>query len=86
MTSEEKNAMFIEAVGKITMGFEIEITDSSYSSNSVCIGDFRDMGWSSRIATPTSLYYKWKGPTAIWVSGKRIEPNSFTEEIEMDWT
>lgn len=82
----EKEKMFNECVGKITMGFEIEITDSSYSSSSVCIGDFRDMGWSERIATRDSLYYKWKGPTAVWIGGKRIEPNECTEEVEMDWT
>jgi len=86
MTPEEKKTLFDEAVGKITMGFEIEITDASYSANSVCLGDFRDMGWSERIATRSSLYYKWKGPSAIWVMGNRIEPNQYTEEVDMDWT
>jgi hypothetical protein len=75
-----------EAIGAITMGSLINIDDASGSANSVCIGDFRDIGWSRRVATRSSLYYDWNGPNAIRVGGTVVEPGSSTPEYEMDWS
>ena len=75
-----------DAIARISMGQLIDVIDASYTSTDVCIGDFRDIGWSERVSTRSSLYYRWKGPSAIRVGGEIIEPGSSTEETEMDWS
>ena len=75
-----------DAIARISMGQLIDVIDASGCSTGVCIGDFRDIGWSERVATRSSLYYRWDGPSAIRVGGVIIEPGSSTEEVEMDWT
>ena len=70
----------------IKMGTLIDVDDASSSRDSLCIGDFRDLGWSKRVATRDSLYYEWNGPGSIRVSGRIINPGESTEEIEMDWS
>ena len=70
----------------IKMGTLIDVDDASSSRDSLCIGDFRDLGWSKRVATRDSLYYEWNGPGSIRVSGNVINPGESTEEIEMDWS
>lgn len=70
----------------IKMGTLIDVDDASSSRDSLCIGDFRDIGWSRRIATRDSLCYDWNGPNPIRVSGNVINPGESTEEIEMDWS
>lgn len=86
MSKEDKQALFDEAVGAITMGALIDVEDASGSSNSVCIGDFRDIGWSTRVSTRDSLYYAWNGPNPIRVEGQIVNPGETTEEVEMDWS
>lgn len=86
LSREEKAVLFAEAVGAVAMGKIIDVSDSSGSMINVCIGDFRDIGWSERIATRNSLYYRWTGPSAISVNGKIVEPGGYTEEYDMDWT
>lgn len=75
-----------DAIARISMGQLIDVIDASWTSSGVCIGDFRDIGWSERVATSYSLYYRWKGPSAIRVGGDIVEPGSSTVETEMDWT
>ena len=75
-----------DAIARISMGQLIDVIDASYTYTGVCIGDFRDIGWSKRVSTRSSLYYRWKGPSAIRVGGEIIEPGSSTEETEMDWS
>lgn len=75
-----------DAIARISIGQLIDVIDASGCSTGVCIGDFRDIGWSERVATRSSLYYRWDGPSAIRVGGVIIEPGSSTEEVEMDWT
>lgn len=75
-----------DAIARISMGQIIDVIDASYTSSGICIGDFRYIGWSERVATRSSLYYRWDGPSAIRVDGVIIEPGSSTEEVEMDWT
>lgn len=75
-----------DAIARISIGQLIDVIDASWTSSGVCIGDFRDIGWSERVATYDSLYYRWKGPNAIRVGGKIIEPGSSTEETDMDWS
>ena len=75
-----------DAIARISMGQLIDVIDASWTSSGICIGDFRDIGWSERVATRSSLYYRWDGPSAIRVGGVIIEPGSSTEEVEMDWT
>jgi hypothetical protein len=81
-----KQEMFEAAVVRVSMGQLIDVIDASGCSTGVCIGDFRDIGWSERVATRSSLYYRWNGPSAIRVGGEIIEPGSSTEEVEMDWS
>ena len=75
-----------DAIARISMGQLIDVIDASYTSSGICIGDFRYLGWSERVATRSSLYYNWNGPSAIRIRGKIIEPGSSTEETDMDWT
>ena len=75
-----------DAIARISIGQLIDVIDASGCSTGVCIGDFRDIGWSERVATRSSLYYRWDGPSAIRVGGVIIEPGSSTEEVEMDWS
>ena len=70
----------------IKMGNLVDVVDASSSRDSICIGDFRDIGWSKRVATRDTLYYEWNGPNPIRVSGCIINPGESTEEIEMDWS
>ena len=83
MTKQEK---FEHAVAQISMGQIIDVADASWLANDVCIGDFRDIGWSKRVSTRSSLYYRWDGPTAIRVDGVLIEPGCSTTKEEMDWS
>ena len=75
-----------DAIARISIGQLIDVIDASWTSSGICIGDFRDIGWSERVATYDSLYYRWNGPSAIRVGGKIIEPGSHTEETDMDWS
>ena len=81
-----KQEQFDRACFLIKMGTLIDVEDASWMSDAVCIGDFRDLGWSKRVATRDSLYYEWNGPNPIRVSGSIINPGESTEEIEMDWS
>lgn len=77
---------FERACFLIKLGNLVDVEDASSSGSGVCIGDFRDIGWSKRVATRDSLYYNWTGPGPIRVSGNVINPGESTEEIEMDWS
>lgn len=81
-----KQEQFDRACFLIKMGTLVDVADASWMSDTVCIGDFRDLGWSKRVATRDSLYYEWNGPNPIRVSGRIINPGESTEETEMDWT
>jgi len=81
-----KQEQFDRACFLIKMGTLVDVEDASWMSDAVCIGDFRDLGWSKRVATRDSLYYEWNGPNPIRVSGSIINPGESTEEIEMDWS
>ena len=81
-----KQEQFDRACFLIKMGTLVDVEDASWMSDAVCIGDFRDLGWSKRVATRDSLYYEWNGPNPIRVSGRIINPGESTEEIEMDWS
>ena len=81
-----KQEQFDRACFLIKMGTLVDVADASWMSDTVCIGDFRDLGWSKRVATRDSLYYEWNGPNPIRVSGRIINPGECTEETEMDWT
>ena len=81
-----KQEQFDRACFLIKMGTLVDVEDASWMSDAVCIGDFRDLGWSKRVATRDTLYYEWNGPNPIRVSGSIINPGESTEEIEMDWS
>jgi hypothetical protein len=81
-----KDQLFLEACFYIKMGVLVDVEHASSSRDSICIGDFRDLGWSKRVATRDSLYYEWNGPGSIRVSGNVINPGESTEEIDMDWS
>lgn len=81
-----KQEQFDRACFLIKMGTLVDVEDASWMSDAVCIGDFRDLGWSKRVATRDTLYYEWNGPNPIRVSGRIINPGESTEEIEMDWS
>lgn len=86
LTREEKQEALKEAIVKITAGELINVVDASGFALGVCIGDFREIGWAERITTRDSMYWSWTGPNAIKVNGKVVQPNSYTEEIDMDWS
>jgi len=86
LNQETKEQMLNAAIVDITSGSIIDVADASWMSDTVCIGDFRDIGWSTRISTRDSLYYVWNGPNAIRVEGQIVNPGETTEEVEMDWS
>ena len=86
MTNKIKDQLFLEACFYIKMGVLVDVVDASSSRDSICIGDFRDLGWSKRVATRDSLYYEWNGPGPIIIGSNIINPGESTEEIEMDWS
>ena len=86
ISPQEKQELLDDAIARISIGQIIDVVDASGSTNDVCIGDFRDIGWSTRVATRDSLYYAWNGPSAIRVDGVIVQPGSTTEEVEMDWS
>ena len=86
MTPEEKTQAVEAAVAKILAGEVIDIVDASGCAYAVCIGDFRNIKWSEKITTRNSMFWHWNGPSAIRVGGAVVQPNSYTEEIDMDWT
>jgi hypothetical protein len=81
-----KPAMIAQAIADITAGVLVAVVDASGHFNAVCIGDFRDNGWAEKCTTRDSMYWRWTGPNAIELNGAIVEPNSYTEEIDMDWT
>lgn len=86
MNAAEKLEAFEDAVAKIRAGELVDIVDASGCAYAVCIGDFRSIDWSEKITTRNSMYWHWTGPSAIRVSGAIVQPNSYTEEIDMDWS
>jgi hypothetical protein len=74
------------AAKRISAGEMVSMSDSSYSADRLCIGDFREMGWSERVSTRDSLYWNWNGPNAVIVSGVIVVPGGSTEEFPMDWS
>ena len=81
-----KQEQFERACFLIKMGNLVDVVDASSSRESVCIGDFRDIGWSTRVTTRDSLCYEWNGPHPVRVNGEIIIPGQSTKEIEMDWS
>lgn len=86
LTAKEKEEMIAEAIKRISDGEVITVSDSSYSALGLCIGDFRSVGWSERVATRRSLYYNWTGPAPIIVGSTMVQPGGCTEETDMDWS
>lgn len=86
MTAQESLEAFEDAVAKIRAGELVDIVDASSCAYAVCIGDFRANDWAEKIVTRNSMWWHWTGPNAIRVSGKIVQPNSYTEEIDMDWS
>jgi hypothetical protein len=83
---ERKLQEIANAAKRISAGEMISMNGSSYSANNLCIGDFREIGWSERISTRDSLYWNWNGPSPIIVDGVIIVPGGSTEEFLMDWS
>ena len=86
LSPKEKAAQVADAVRRIKLGEVVSVIDASGSAHSLCIGDFRDIGWSERVATRRSLYYTWNGPVPIVVDGQTVNPGGTTEETEVDWS
>ena len=85
-TREEKAAMLAKAICQIEDGELINVVDASFYAHGVCIGDFREIGWSERITTRRSMFWQWTGPHPVKVGGEIVQPEGYTEEIEMDWS
>lgn len=83
---EQKAALVEKAIEAVQEGSIIDVTDASYSACSVCIGDFREIGWSKKITTRDSMCWQWLGPTPIKVAGIFLAYGYCTPEVEMDWT
>lgn len=86
LTNEQKKEQVAVSIIKIMNGDLIEVGDASSSIIRLCIGDFREIGWAERITTRNSMYWYWTGPSAITLEGTMVKPNSYTEEIDMDWS
>lgn len=83
---QKKKQLIAEAIEKINAGELINVVDASGWAYGVCIGDFRDIGWSERCTTVNGMWYEWKGPLPIMVEGNVIQPGGCTEFVEMDWS
>lgn len=82
----DRFAMIREATLKIAAGGLVDLADASYVRDGVCIGDFREVGWSKKVVTRSSMCWEWNGPHPVRVNGEIIKPGCHTEEIEMDWS
>lgn len=76
----------LEAIAAILHGEMINVIDASGTSEGICIGDFREIGWAERCTDRGGIWYEWNGPGPIQVSGQVIQPGQSTTYIEMDWT
>lgn len=81
-----KPALLAQAIADITAGVLVDVVDASGHFSAVCIGDFRDNGWAEKCTGRDSMCWRWTGPNAIELNGVLVEPNSYTEEIDMDWS
>lgn len=86
MSREEKAQAIADAVQKLNAGLTVAVTDASGSAYSVCIGDFRDMGWSKKITWRTGMQWQWTGPGKIVMHGETLATGDFSEEVDMDWS
>jgi hypothetical protein len=86
MSREEKAEVITAAVEKLNAGLTVDVTDASYSAYSLCIGDFRDMGWSEKITWRTGMQWQWTGPGKINMSGETLATGDFSQEVDMDWS
>lgn len=81
-----KAAAIADAITRIENGETIRVIDASATADGLCIGDFRDKGWVKKIASRDSLFWYWSGPTAIYIGDDLVQPNSYSTEIDMDWS
>jgi hypothetical protein len=86
LTAEQKAEMIDQAIERIRNGEVITVADASFFALGLCIGDFRNIGWSERCTDRYGMWYEWNGPTAIVVGSNRIEPGHKTIYVEMDWS
>jgi hypothetical protein len=83
--NEKKKQDFKDILAKIYAGEHVTLIDASQTADGICIGDFRDMGWSERISTRTTLFYRWLGPSTIICGGVLVPTGGCTTEIEHGW-
>lgn len=62
------------------------VFDASAHFAGPCMGDLRAFGWSEKITTRNSMFWRYTGPKSIMVDGCEIKPGEYTEEIDMDWS
>lgn len=86
MTKEERVAAMADAIKRMEAGEVVKLVDASYCSHSLCIGDFRESGMSTKNVWRTGMNWSWDGPGTIDLHGEIIEPGGQSEEIDMDWT
>ncbi len=86
LNREEKADLISKAVADIAAGIPVKFIDASGSATSLCIGDLRDVRWSEKICTRTSMYWRYTGPNSIIVGNEVVKSGGYTEEIDMDWT
>lgn len=86
LTRDERMVLIERAVSDMRNGVIVDLIDASYCSYALCIGDFRDLGMSTKNVWRTGMNWTWNGPGAICLSGEVLQPGDQSVEYDMDWS
>ena len=86
LTQTERDQKINEIVSKLKAGETVKLIDASFSAFGVCIGDFREMGWSIRNTWRTGMNWTWVGPGKVDLDGQILKFAGQSEEVDMRWT
>jgi hypothetical protein len=73
-------------MSSVKAGQKPTVDDASGSAFGICMGDLQKIGWSERITTRYSMYWRYTGPEPIIVSDIELKPGDYTKEFDMDWS
>jgi len=86
LTKDERAVLLQDAIAKLNSGEIVKLIDASGCAYGLCIGDFRDVGMSTKNVWRTGMNWTWKGPGMIDLGGEILSPGQESVEIDMDWT
>jgi hypothetical protein len=86
LTRDERAVLIDRAIEDMRNGVIVDLIDASYCSYALSIGDFRDLGMSTKNVWRTGMNWTWNGPGAVRLSGEVLQPGDSSCDIDMDWS